>query len=132
MTTKFNVCFSGQLPTSTMNKNVRFQREPDPDYDEPQPDYNEPEPDYDDPQPVSAKAVIPQIAARSAAGNLRHMSRSAETEHDLSIMENLNEVSILRVLKERFSHDVIQVMSRPVILHRSDMLDFSMGAMLIS
>ena len=104
-----------------MNKNVRFQGEPAPDYDEPQPDYDqsdgEPEPDYDDPQPVSAKAVIPQIAARPA-GALRRMSRSAETEHDLSVMENLNEVSILKVLEERFKHDVIQVMSRPVIRHR--------------
>ena len=35
--------------------------------------------------------------------------RSPEEEHDLSMMENLSEASILRVLEERFKRDIIQV-----------------------
>ena len=103
-----------------MNKNVRFQGEPAPDYYEPEADYDdspadydgreEPVPDYDhyddnDTMPLGATAA----AAAQDTGTLRQISRSADTEHDLSAMENLNEASILRVLEERFSHDVIQV-----------------------
>ena len=102
-----------------MNKNVRFQGEPTPDYYEPEIDYDDPPADYHEPEepvpdydnyddndnmPLGATA-----AAAQDTGTLRQMSRSADTEHDLSAMENLNEASILRVLEERFSHDVIQV-----------------------
>ena len=97
-----------------MHRNVRFQGEPVPDYDQPEVDYDvrdeEPAADYDDVDPTDASPVVPQLAGRSK-GNLRQVSRSPDTEHDLSVMENLNEVSILRVLEERFMHDVIQVMS---------------------
>ena len=90
---------------------------------EPVPDYGEPEADYDlatangqrtvsprsnGARPKYGVPVLPPPPGR-AAGNLRHAARSAGTEHDLSAMENLNEVSILRVLEKRFKQDVIQV-----------------------
>ena len=94
-----------------MHKNVRFQGEPAPDYDGSRTYYNDGDlaPDYGEDESPSTSAVAPQIAARSG-GNLRRVCRSADTENDLAAMENLNEVSILRVLQERFRHDVIQVM----------------------
>ncbi len=111
--------------------------DPEPDYDsdgagnhealnldvQPVQDYGEPDADYDlaptngqrslsprynGARPKHGVAVLPALPG-SAAGNLRQTARSADTEHDLSAMENLNEVSILHVLKERFKHDVIQV-----------------------
>ena len=93
-----------------MHKNVRFQAEPAPDYGGSGTYYNDgdPAPDYGEDDPPSTSAVVPRVAARPG-GNMRRVSRSADTENDLAAMENLNEVSILRVLQERFRHDVIQV-----------------------
>ncbi|KAK2155486.1 hypothetical protein NP493_2068g00002 [Ridgeia piscesae] len=103
---------------ATTAKNVRFRNEPAADYDDPEPDYDSDGAGnhrYNGARPKHGVAVLPALPG-SAAGNLRQTARSADTEHDLSAMENLNEVSILHVLKERFKHDVIQTYIGDVLI----------------
>ena len=133
----------GVASGDTSGKYVRFREEPEADYDcvgpeatngkyEPDPDYGDPDDDaggarsgpsgqyaaLDGARPKHRDgriAVLPPLPGGSAV-HRRHMSRSPETEHDLSLMENLNEESILSVLEERFMHDVIQVTSAKMTL----------------